>query len=456
MKRVLLNYPILLILILGIALRFYNLGVIPGETFDEIFYPLYGLNYLSGVKFFSVHPPLGTYLISLSIYLYYLVPWTDTLASTAFDIANLDPISYRWLSAVAGSTLILVAYKLSMQLLNQKGFALLVALFFCLDGSLLVDSRFGLINIYLSLFGFTAMLFTVKAFKDKNNQQQNIAWGLIFLGLTVSVKWNGLGFWGVCLASMILIFLLSKISSRMQQTMGLFDPESLLKSRLLWALLVVPFLVYALVWIPDFVFMDQFSYFEKHQQMVSFHSNNIEETPHPYRSDWYTWPIMIKPIGYYFASHDVLLPGGAKQTIFTNVHLFPNPALYVFSFLAIFVMSLTWVQRAYEAIVTKTYESEFLVISFVIIGFYANFLPWALVSRSVFLYHYQPASGFAFLALGFILYKTSQRQGKKFEVLYRGVLIMIIAAAIYWLPFQLGLDIERERFYQMMWSQSWI
>ena len=165
---------------------------------------------------------------------------------------------------------------------------------------------------------------------------------------------------------------------------------------------------------------------------------------------------MIKPIGYYFASHDVPLPGGAKQTIFTNVHLFPNPALYVFSFLAIFVMSLTWVQRAYEAIVTKTYESEFLVISFVIIGFYANFLPWALVSRSVFLYHYQPASGFAFLALGFILYKTSQRQGKKFEALYRGVLIMIIAAAIYWLPFQLGLDIERERFYQMMWSQSWI
>ena len=96
------------------------------------------------------------------------------------------------------------------------------------------------------------------------------------------------------------------------------------------------------------------------------------------------------------------------------------------------------------------------MISFVLIGFYANFLPWALVSRSAFLYHYQPASGFAFLALGFVLYKTSQRQGKKFEVLYRGILIMIIAAAIYWLPFQLGLDIERERFYQMMWRQSWI
>jgi dolichyl-phosphate-mannose-protein mannosyltransferase len=456
MQRVLSHYPILLIMILGGALRFYNLGVIPGETFDEIFYPVNGLNYLSGEKFYSVHPPLGTYLISLGIYLYYLMPWTDTLASTAFEIANLDPISYRWLNAAAGSALILVAYKLSVQLLNKKGFALLVALFFCLDGSLLVDSRFGLINIYLSLFGFIAMLFTVKAFKSKNHQQKNIAWALIFLGLTVSVKWNGLGFWGVCLVGMMLIFLLSKINSSMQQKTGLFDGEGRINSLLLWALLVVPFLVYALVWIPDFFFMDQFSYFEKHQQMVAFHSNSIEGNPHPYRSDWYTWPVMIKPIGYYFAAHDVLLPDGAKQTIFTAVHLFPNPALYLFSFLAILVMTLTWFIRAYEAIVTKIYEPEFLVISFVLIGFYANFLPWALVSRSVFLYHYQPASGFAFLALGFVLYKASQRQEKTFEILYRGVLISIIAAAIYWLPFQLGLDIERERFYQMMWSQSWI
>jgi len=456
MQRVLSNYPLLLILFLGAALRFYNLGVIPGETFDEIFYPLYGLNYLSGEKFFSVHPPLGTYLISLSIYLYYLMPWTDTLASTAFEIANIDPISYRWLNAATGSALILVAYKLSMQLLNQKRFALLVALFFCLDGSLLVDSRFGLINIYLSFFGFIAMLFMVKAFKNKNSQSQNIALLLIFLGLTISVKWNGLGFWGVGLASMILIFLLSKINSSMKKNTTMVSAEERLKNLPLVALLIVPFFVYALVWIPDFIFMDQFSYSEKHQQMAAFHSNNLEESPHPYRSAWYTWPVMIKPIGYYFAANDVLLPDGAKQTVFTNVHLFPNPALYLFSLLAIVIMTLAWIRGGYEAIVTKSYTPEFLVMSFILIGFYGNLLPWALVSRSLFLYHYQPASGFAFLALGLLLYKATLQRSKAIEFLYRGALILIIAAAIYWLPFQLGLDIERDRFYQMMWSKAWI
>ena len=202
--------------------------------------------------------------------------------------------------------------------------------------------------------------------------------------------------------------------------------------------------------------MDQFSYSEKHQQMAAFHSNNLEESPHPYRSAWYTWPVMIKPIGYYFAANDVLLPDGAKQTVFTNVHLFPNPALYLFSLLAIVIMTLAWIRGGYEAIVTKSYTPEFLVMSFILIGFYGNLLPWALVSRSLFLYHYQPASGFAFLALGLLLYKATLQRSKTIELLYRGALILIIAAAIYWLPFQLGLDIERDRFYQMMWSKAWI
>ena len=167
MQRIIDNFPILCILLVGIFLRFFNLGTIPGETFDEVFYPLYGLNYISGEKFFSVHPPMGNYLMSFGIYLYYLLPWTDTLSSTSFELANLDPVSYRWLGAVAGSALIWVSYNLSLQLLNQKGFAILVALFFCLDGSFLVDSRFGLINIYMSLFGFLSLLLLITFLKKK-------------------------------------------------------------------------------------------------------------------------------------------------------------------------------------------------------------------------------------------------------------------------------------------------
>ena len=144
------HWPILLILVTGSILRFYNLGLIPGPVFDEVFYPAFALNYLKGETFLSVHPPLGPYLFTLSVYFYELLPWTDNINFSLANVESIDPISYRWISAVSGVSLIFVGYKLALELLSRNGFALLVALFLALDGSLLVDSRLGLINIFSS------------------------------------------------------------------------------------------------------------------------------------------------------------------------------------------------------------------------------------------------------------------------------------------------------------------
>jgi dolichyl-phosphate-mannose--protein O-mannosyl transferase len=165
---------------------------------------------------------------------------------------------------------------------------------------------------------------------------------------------------------------------------------------------------------------------------------------------------MLKPIGYYFSSREVLSAGGVQTTVFNSVHLLPNPALYLFSLMAILIMSLKWMSSFFEVLATKTYESEFAISSLILLGFYANFLPWAFVSRSAFLYHYQPASGFAFLALGFLLYKVGLKPEIQYKFLYLLVLFLIVAAFLYWLPLQLGLDIDRESFYNRMWRKSWI
>ena len=153
------------ILSLGVVLRFYGLGLIPGPIFDEVFYPIFALNYLNGETFFAVHPPLGSYLLSLGIYLYQLLPWTDSIMFGSVNIEDINPFSYRWISALSSVILIYIGYKISLELMNKKGFALLVALFLTLDGSLLVDSRIGVINSLFSLFGFMSMLFFIKALK---------------------------------------------------------------------------------------------------------------------------------------------------------------------------------------------------------------------------------------------------------------------------------------------------
>ena len=182
------HWPIFVILIIGSSLRFYNLGLIPGPVFDEVFYPTFGLNYILEKSFFSVHPPAGTYLISLSIYIYHFLPWTETVLASVTSISDLNPISYRWLSALAGTSIIYVAYRICFELFNKRNLALLAALFFAIDGSLLVDSRFGLINVYLSLFGLLSALFLIKFLKVAENLS-SLFISCFFLGLTFAIKW---------------------------------------------------------------------------------------------------------------------------------------------------------------------------------------------------------------------------------------------------------------------------
>ena len=156
------HWQILSILLVGSILRFYNLGLIPGPVFDEVFYPVFALNYLSGETFFSVHPPLGSYILTLGIYVYDLLPWTESINFSLAQVGDVNPLSFRWIAATSGVVLVYVGYRLALELFDHKHFALLVALFFMLDGSLLVDSRLGLINVFFTLFGFIAVLFFVK------------------------------------------------------------------------------------------------------------------------------------------------------------------------------------------------------------------------------------------------------------------------------------------------------
>ena len=446
------NWLLLTIIFLGLCLRSFNSGSIPGQTFDEVFYPVFGLKYILGEPFFSVHPPVGTYLISLSIYLYHILPWTEPVLSAGIGISDLNPISYRWLNTIAGTFIIYVAYRLCMELFNKKHLALLAALFFALDGSLLVDSRFGLINVYLSLFGLLSVLFLLQYFKGRGNLTFLFA-GCLMLGLTFSIKWNGLGFWLMSLLFILLILYLKKQFKTKQQDLFLSQDRKFRTNFL--SLLFIPFLGYLLFWLPD-LFFNGSDIAGRHSQMISYHTDNVELKLHPYSSSWFTWPIMFRPIAYYFSSQEVISASGESLTVFNAVHLFPNPALTLLSSIAIFILSLNWLSSFSKVISSKKYNSDFVSTTFILLGYYTNFLPWALVSRSAFIYHYQASACFSFIALAYLLYKISLKEKVEYKALYILSITLIIAATIYWLPIQLGLDISAENFQSRMWLDSWI
>ncbi|MDA9660684.1 phospholipid carrier-dependent glycosyltransferase [Gammaproteobacteria bacterium] len=442
--------PIGFILLIGSILRFYNLGQIPWPVFDEVFYPVFAFNYLEGKNFFSVHPPLGSYLLSLGIYLYHLLPWTEAISFGTTDIEDINPLAFRWISALSGVMLIYVGYKLALEIFNQRGFALLVALFLTLDGSLLVDSRLGLINIFFSLFGLMAMLFFIKGIKSNNLSYFALAGFL--LGAAVSVKWNGLGFWLSGLLVTLQFFILHKYITHRQDVKEVI---AIFHFKALGLVFLFPFLVYLAFWLPDLLHNNS-NLIDQHSQMISYHFENTDQKLHPYSSPWYTWPMMIRPIAYFFESGAQSGSMIVDVEVFKAIHLFPNPALNFFSLIAVVILSLKWIGYLSESLGNRKIREELYLSSFILFGFYANFLPWALASRSTFIYHYQPAAIFSFFALAYFIYRLIQRNTFETKLLYSFALALILLSSIYWLPIQLGLEISDESFYSKMWFDSWI
>ena len=441
------HWQISSILLLGAILRFVNLGLIPGPIFDEVFYPVFALNYLSGETFFSVHPPLGSYILTFGIYVYNLLPWTGSVDFSLAQVGDLNPLSYRWIGAVSGTGLIYIAYRLALEIYDKKTFALLVALFFTLDGSLLVDSRLGLINIYLTFFGFMSLLFFISG--SKTQSVGKLLLSSIMLGAVISIKWNGLGFWLTLMTFSLLLFVFSKMK------VDSYGKYKNLGSRRILLVFLLPFIFYFILWLPD-ILHNEMTFADKHSQMISYHFDNTDQKAHPYSSAWYTWPFMIRPIGYFFDSETIINAQGISTEQFKAIHLFPNPALNFLSFISIILLTFKWIDILTKSINNRNAEEEIYPVSLILIGFYANFLPWALASRSTFIYHYQPAACFAFMALAFLLCRIINKGTNANTSLYYASLLLILVSGLYWLPLQLGLEISSKSFYSRMWFESWI
>jgi dolichyl-phosphate-mannose-protein mannosyltransferase len=457
-------FLVLLILIGAFTLRLFHLGDIPGSTFDEVFYPRYGFDYLTGETFFYSHPPLGNYIYTVAIWIYSQLPWIDLASIDSLTFEQLPPLSYRWINAVFGSLLCLLAYFLAKAVSKNKIFALIVSFFVAIDGSLLVDSRFALPNVFIVFFGLSALLCAAKSQSSDGNERYWLLFCGIFLGLTASVKWNGLGYMLIILSFFLTLYFINRFDIyrfgkkdfRQNHQEPIMMTNSVPKWEYLLYILATPLLVYVLVSIPDLQFNTEYGFIEKQQQMLGYHQYMVEGNEHPYCSKWYSWPLMIRPIGYFFSSRDAIDAFGNEIMLFQDVHLFPNPFLYWFSAIAILTMLVQWLKLSRQWISQGIVSHKFYLFLFILIGYFANLLPWAFVSRCLFLYHYQPASVFAFLALAWYLTQLIRSESLKYRVVSWGILTIIVISFLYWLPFQLGITLESDAFYARMWFQSWI
>jgi dolichyl-phosphate-mannose--protein O-mannosyl transferase len=158
--------------------------------------------------------------------------------------------------------------------------------------------------------------------------------------------------------------------------------------------------------------------------------------------------MMIRPIAYFFESGAQSGSMIVDVEVFKAIHLFPNPALNFFSLIAVVILSLKWIGYLSESLGNRIIREELYLSSFILFGFYANFLPWALASRSTFIYHYQPAAIFSFFALAYFIYRLIQRNTFETKLLYSFALVLILLSSIIGFPYNWDWKFQMKVFIQ--------
>lgn len=419
------------IALVAFATRFWNLDGTADVVFDEVYYPKFAQNYLRGETLFDAHPPLAKYIIAIGI-----------------KIFGYAPFGYRCMTALAGSLLPLITYELFWQLSDRRGWSWLAGWFIAMDGLLLVESRFGLINIYILLFGMLSHLCIVLALK---RSRQRWFWVLatgLMLGASISVKWTGLAY------VVGLIALMGYAWSRYRQTLNVLQ--------ILIGLIILPIAFYFVEWIPHLLINPERDIWELHRQILGFHQNlgvGKTEPIHPYCSPWWSWVLLIRPVAYFFE----MRPNSMVQF----VHAMGNPLLYWLSAIALllglsFLVAsklrfppkiITQINLEYSS---KSPSTLFWLTLYVITSFLAHWLPWSLSKRCIFLYHYMPASVFAFATLALLVSLMWRSPLPELRRLGSGIVATITIAFIFWLPIYIGLPISSGYLPVLMWLPSWI
>ncbi|MFQ3614635.1 MAG: dolichyl-phosphate-mannose--protein mannosyltransferase, partial [Cyanobacteriota bacterium] len=147
----------------------------------------------------------------------------------------------------------------------------------------------------------------------------------------------------------------------------------------------------------------------------------------------WSWPIMGRSVAYYFSS---------KDNLWRAVHGLGNPWLWWLGTGSILVLVGRGIRRFNG------------IEAFILIGYAANYLPWFMVSRCVFIYHYMSALSFSTLALAWLVIGGWQ----SYQRFWRGVSItavaLVLATFIFFFPIWFGLPLSPNGFYARMWFRS--
>lgn len=174
------------------------------------------------------------------------------------------------------------------------------------------------------------------------------------------------------------------------------------------------------------------------KSIFSYHSSLGGDT-HAFRSEWYEWPVIAWPMWYY--SGTTYMPAG----IISSISCMGNPAVFWFGLAAIVFVAVrvAWEKRA---------SRDFVLV---LTAFLSQYLPWVLVPRSTFIYHYFASVPFIIMASVLVLGRLRKRSRDGF--ITAAVILCVVALGLFvaFYPLESGMPVSRAYAQYLRWF-NWV
>jgi dolichyl-phosphate-mannose-protein mannosyltransferase len=348
------------------------------------------------------HPPLAKALIAFGIFLF-----------------DDGPFGWRVMSALFGAVTLVGLYLWGMALFAARPVARWIVAISAVDQILYVQARIAMLDIFATAFLVLALAAVTASWRALSEAGVRRCWTAtgLCLGLACACKWTGLTLW----FALIVLAIGVRILRTWQTQFEMPAPEDWYRPDLwhamrwyhwLLALGVLPCAVYYL----SFVVLgtDSLAPWDFLQaQLLMWRDNSTLGGTHPYMSSWIDWPIIRRPIWYYFSAPVWNAPSATAQAVVS----LGNPVVFWGGLVALVACGRGWILRRDR--------TAFMIL----LAYAALYLCWAVMPRKMaFSFYYLPGALILGPALAYLFATNFPRQGWA-----RHLFLALAAAVFVWL-----------------------
>lgn len=412
--------------------------------FDEIYYFRTANEFMNELPAYeNTHPPLGKSFIALGA-----------------QIFGTNPFGFRFVGTLFGVLMLPFLYLFARNITGNKFITGIVTLCFAFDFMHYTQTRLATIDVYIVFFIILMFCFIERylrlSFYDTPLKKTFLPLGAcgIAFGFGIACKWSGF-YAGAGLAALFFISLYNRFQeyryacANPKGTTNGIAHSHIIESFVPNTLKTIGFCVVFFVIIPLTIYVLSYLPFRDYSQdgllarmwnnqftMYNYHSK-LEAT-HPYSSAWYEWPTMIRPVFYFSKT--------VGDGLYQGISAFGNPLVWYPAIPAA-------LYTAYAALFKRNKTASFLCI-----GLLAQLLPWVLVTRCTFLYHYFPSVPFLVLMIGFVMTQLHKKiRPQIFYPLCGLYCVTVIVMFVMFYPVITGTPVSGEYVSTYLkWMDSWV